>query len=89
MRAERVSIAVCWIGTDPCLFHSHDPVSMVDGSLLDKLCELGQMVRRKTVPVGKGKSSNKDAILADAEKPFGGIQVILTGDFHQVRSAGG
>lgn len=43
-----------------------EPVSMIDGGLLDKLAIIGSHVR------------------ADP-RPFGGLQLILSGDFLQVR----
>ncbi|KAJ8521240.1 hypothetical protein ONZ45_g2042 [Pleurotus djamor] len=42
-----------------------DEVSMVDGDLFDKLCDIGSTVRSSPLP-------------------FGGIQVVLTGDFFQL-----
>lgn len=39
---------------------------MVDGALFDKLCKIGQMMRKSPT------------------KPFGGIQIIATGDFFQL-----
>lgn len=42
-----------------------DEVSMLDGTLLDKLDKIGRRVRK-------------------ADKPFGGIKLILTGDFYQL-----
>lgn len=39
---------------------------MVDGVLFDKLCKIGQILRKQ------------------ADKPWGGIQIIVTGDFFQL-----
>ena len=43
-----------------------DSVSMVDGALFDKLCKIGQMLRKQP------------------ERPWGGIQIVVTGDFFQL-----
>ncbi|WVN85357.1 uncharacterized protein L203_100502 [Cryptococcus depauperatus CBS 7841] len=42
-----------------------DEVSMVDGTMFDKFCKLGQLIRKNP-------------------RPWGGIQVIVTGDFFQL-----
>ncbi|GAA6060678.1 hypothetical protein JCM10212_005060 [Sporobolomyces blumeae] len=47
-----------------------DEVSMVDGHLFDKLAEIGMALKKR----GKTASS----------RPFGGIQLVVTGDFFQL-----
>ncbi|GAA5896098.1 DEAD/DEAH box helicase [Sporobolomyces salmoneus] len=51
-----------------------DEVSMVDGILFDKLAEIGTALKKRG---GKGASSS-------GGKPFGGIQLVVTGDFFQL-----
>ncbi|GAA6009624.1 hypothetical protein JCM11491_001037 [Sporobolomyces phaffii] len=50
-----------------------DEVSMVDGILFDKLAEIGAALKKRG-----GKSTVATA------KPFGGIQLVVTGDFFQL-----
>ncbi|GAA5967735.1 hypothetical protein JCM3765_000015 [Sporobolomyces pararoseus] len=50
-----------------------DEVSMVDGILFDKLAEIGSALKKRG-----GKST------VASSKPFGGIQLIVTGDFFQL-----
>ncbi|GAA5871985.1 hypothetical protein JCM16303_000935 [Sporobolomyces ruberrimus] len=50
-----------------------DEVSMVDGILFDKLAEIGTALKKRG-----GKSS------AVTARPFGGIQLVVTGDFFQL-----
>ncbi|GAA6050730.1 hypothetical protein JCM3770_006598 [Rhodotorula araucariae] len=49
-----------------------DEVSMVDGHLFDKLAKIGEAIKKNT--------RSKTAI----SKPFGGIQLVVTGDFFQL-----
>ncbi|GAA5974457.1 hypothetical protein JCM11641_003225 [Rhodosporidiobolus odoratus] len=51
-----------------------DEVSMVDGYLFDKLAAIATALKKKA-----GKSGS-----AAAGKPFGGIQLVVTGDFFQL-----
>ncbi|GAA5841864.1 hypothetical protein JCM3766R1_005592 [Sporobolomyces carnicolor] len=50
-----------------------DEVSMVDGILFDKLAEIGTALKKR------GSKSS-----AATAKPFGGIQLVVTGDFFQL-----
>ncbi|GAA5929992.1 uncharacterized protein JCM15063_004685 [Sporobolomyces koalae] len=50
-----------------------DEVSMVDGILFDKLAEIGKALKKRG-----GKAS------AATSRPFGGIQLVVTGDFFQL-----
>ncbi|GAA5832670.1 hypothetical protein JCM11251_001406 [Rhodosporidiobolus azoricus] len=50
-----------------------DEVSMVDGTLVDKLAAIATALKK-----AKGKSSSSFS------KPFGGIQLVVTGDFFQL-----
>ncbi|GAA5924183.1 hypothetical protein JCM1841_006870 [Sporobolomyces salmonicolor] len=51
-----------------------DEVSMLDGILFDKLAKLGTALKKRTG--GRGSASSA--------KPFGGIQLVITGDFFQL-----
>ncbi|GAA5890026.1 hypothetical protein JCM6882_009205 [Rhodosporidiobolus microsporus] len=50
-----------------------DEVSMVDGILFDKLAQIATALKKKA---GKGASA--------PSKPFGGVQLVVTGDFFQL-----
>ncbi|GAA5862115.1 hypothetical protein JCM1840_001648 [Sporobolomyces johnsonii] len=51
-----------------------DEVSMLDGILFDKLAKIGTALKKRAG--GRGNASSS--------KPFGGIQLVVTGDFFQL-----
>lgn len=50
------------------LFTQSQAVSMVDGYLFNRISEIAKRLRKKS----------------DSKKPFGGLQVVVTGDFFQL-----
>jgi len=62
-----------WLSLDVLVI---DEVSMLSAELFDKLEQIARMIRRKPSKLLKGESI--------PELPFGGIQLILSGDFLQL-----